>query len=83
MGLNRITPRVEVNTNLKNMIGKTLITNLFPTFRGELLYIQDGKCYFKLLENKDYPKYNMCAGQTEWLNEKIVVTAKFEKDESI
>jgi hypothetical protein len=80
MGQNKITPRTEVNTNLKNMIGKVLITNLFSTFRGELLYIQNGRCYFKLLENKIYPKYNCSAGQVEFLPEKLVVTLNFENE---
>jgi hypothetical protein len=64
------------------MIGKVLVNNLFSTFRGKLLYIQDGKCYFELLENKKYPKYNKCAGQIEYIHERVVLTAKFE-DESI
>jgi hypothetical protein len=78
MGRNKITLRIEVNINLKDMIGKVLITNLFPTFRGKLLYTQDGKCYFELLENKNYPKYNQCAGQIEYLPERLVITSNFE-----
>jgi hypothetical protein len=78
MGRNKITPRIEVNSNLKDMIGKVLVTNLFSTFRGKLLYIQDHKCYFELVKNKDYPKYNSCAGQIEYVHERVVLTAKFE-----
>jgi hypothetical protein len=62
------------------MIGKVLTTNLFSTFRGKLLYTQDGKCYFELLENKDYPKYNKCAGQIEYLPERLVITSNFENE---
>jgi len=80
MSRNRITPRIEVNINLKDMIGKVLTTNLFSTFRGKLLYTQDGKCYFELLENKDYPKYNKCAGQIEYLPERLVITSNFENE---
>jgi hypothetical protein len=60
------------------MIGKVLVTNLFSTFRGKLLYTQDGKCYFELLENKNYPKYNQSAGQIEYLPERLVITSNFE-----
>jgi len=80
MGRNKITPRIETNTNLKNMIGKVLVNNLFSTFRGKLLYIQKGKCYFELLENKKYPKYNKCAGQIEYLSERLVITSNFENE---
>ena len=82
MGRNKITPRIKVNSNLKDMIGKVLVTNLFSTFRGKLLYIQDHKCYFELVKNKDYPKYNQSAGQIEYLPERLVITSKFE-DEKI
>ena len=80
MGRNKITPRIEINTNLKGMIGKVLVTNLFSTFRGKLLYIQKGKCYFELLENKKYPKYNKYAGQIEYLPERLVITSNFENE---
>ena len=82
MSRNKITPRIETSINLKDMIGKVLITNIFSTFRGKLLYTQDGKCYFELLENKNYPKYNQSAGQIEYLPERLVITSKFE-DEKI
>jgi hypothetical protein len=60
------------------MIGKVLITNLFSTFRGKLLYIQKGKCYFELLKNKEFTRYNACAGQIEYLPEQMVITSEFE-----
>jgi len=83
MGRNKITPRIEVNSNLKDMIGKVLVNNLFSTFRGKLLYIQDNKCYFELLPNPKFTKYNMCAGQIEYIHERVVLTEKFEEDDSI
>ena len=75
------TKRIEVNSDLKNMIGRVLNSNLFSTFRGKLLYIQNEKCYFEILENKKYPKYNQCAGQIDYLPEKLVTTSVFEEDE--
>ncbi len=75
------TKRIEINTNLKDMIGRVLNSNLFSTFRGRLIYIQDGKCYFDILENEKYPKYNQCAGQIDYLPEKLVITSVFEGDE--
>ena len=75
------TKRIEINTNLKDMIGRVLNSNLFSTFRGRLIYIQDGKCYFEILENEKYPKYNQCAGQIDYLPEKLVITSVFEGDE--
>jgi hypothetical protein len=80
MGRNKITPRIEVNTNLKDMIGKVLVNNLFSTFRGKLLYIQDNKCYFEILPNPEFTKYNMCAGQIEYIHERVVLTEKFEDE---
>jgi len=80
MGRNKITPRIEVNSNLKDMIGKVLVNNLFSTFRGKLLYIQDNKCYFELLPNPKFTKYNMCAGQIEYIHERVVLTEKFEDE---
>lgn len=82
MSRNKITPRIETSINLKDMIGKVLITNIFSTFRGKLIYIQDHKCYFEILPNPKFTKYNMCAGQIEYIHERVVLTAKFE-DESI
>jgi hypothetical protein len=75
------TKRIEVNSDLKNMIGRVLNSNLFSTFRGKLLYIQNEKCYFEILENEKYPKYNQCAGQIDYLPERLVITSIFEEDE--
>jgi hypothetical protein len=48
--------------------------------RGRLLYIQKDKCYFEIIENNEYPKYNECAGQIEYLPEHMVVCMEFELD---
>ena len=79
-GRNKITSRVDQGYNLKKMVGRTLRCNIFPTMRGRLLYTYNERCYFVLVENDDYPKYNHCAGQVEYLNEYTVVTMKFEDD---
>ena len=82
-GRNKITPRYDQGYNLKKMIGRTLRCNMFPTFLGRLIMIQDDRCYFILEENPDYPKYNACAGQVVYLNEYTVVTRQFEDDGEI
>ena len=74
----RITPREQQTPKLNEMIGRVLTSNLFSTFRGKLLYIQKDKCYFEIIENPNYPKYNDCAGQIEYLPEAMVVCMKFE-----
>jgi hypothetical protein len=79
-GRNKITPRYDQGYNLKKMIGRTLRCNMFPTMRGRLILIQDGRCYFILEENPTYTRYNACAGQVEYLNEYTVVTMKFEDE---
>jgi hypothetical protein len=58
-------------------IGCVLNSNLFPTFLGRLLHIQNDKCYFEIIENNEYIKYNYCAGQIAYLPESMVVTMKF------
>jgi len=77
---NRITPRNPINKNLYDLIGRTLRSNCFPTFRGKLIHVEDGKCYFEILENIDVPKYNNCAGKIEYLMETMVITMKFEEE---
>lgn len=76
--MNRVTPRIQQMSNAKECIGKILNNNCFPTLRGKLLYIQDEKCYFEILHNPEYTKYNECAGQIEYLPEHMVVCMKFE-----
>jgi len=79
-GRNRITPRYDQDYNMKKMVGRTLRCNMFPTFLGRLLYTHDEKCYFVMVENPTFTKYNHCAGQVEYLNEHTVMTMEFEKE---
>jgi hypothetical protein len=53
---------------------------MFPTLRGRLLYTYKERCYFVMVENDEWPKYNQCAGQIEWLNEHMVLTMPFENE---
>jgi hypothetical protein len=71
------TPRVIQTSILTEKIGYVLNSNLFPTLLGRLLYIQNDKCYFEIIENSEYTKYNICAGQIEYLPESMVTTMKF------
>ena len=77
---NRTTPRNLINKGLQELIGKTLNSNCFSTFRGKLMYIKDGRCYFEVVENEEYTKYNHCAGQVDYLPEYMVITMKFEEE---
>ena len=76
--MRQVTPRIQQTTSLKDSIGKILNNNCFPTMKGKLLYINNGKCYFEIIENEDYPKYNHCAGQIEYLPEAMVVCETFK-----
>jgi hypothetical protein len=78
--MRQVTPRIPQTSKLNEMIGCVLNSNCFPTMRGRLLYIQKDKCYFEILENNEYPKYNECAGQIEYLPEHMVVCMEFELD---
>lgn len=78
LGRNKITPRCDQEYDLKKMIGRVVRSNMFSTLRGKLLYIDKGKCYFEIIENHEWPKYNQSAGQVEWLSEYMVITMKFE-----
>ena len=71
------TTRETQMSKASEMIGRVLNSNLFPTLLGRLLYIQNDKCYFEILENSEYTKYNICAGQIEYLSESMVTTMKF------
>lgn len=81
--MRQITPRIPQMKNTRNMIGRVLVSNLFSTFRGRLLYIQNDKCYFEVIENPDYPKYNERAGQIDYLPEYMVVCQDFEEEEGL
>jgi len=80
MGRHKVTVRHQINDNLHKMIGRTLRTCLLPTYLGKLVYIKDDKCYFEVLPNPEWPKYNACAGQVEYINDHHVVTMKFEEE---
>jgi hypothetical protein len=75
--MRKSTPRKTQISKTSDMIGHVLNSNLFSTFLGRLLYIQNDKCYFEIIENSEYTKYNDCAGQIEYLPEHMVVTMKF------
>ena len=65
---------------MKDMIGKILTSNLFPTLKGKLIYIENEKCYFEIQKNSKLQMYDGCAGQVEYLPESIVITMNFEED---
>jgi hypothetical protein len=79
-GRNKITSRQDQGHNLKKMVGRVLHSNMFPTMLGELLYTEKGKCYFKVIENPNFTKYNSCAGQIEYLKEDMVLTMQFKEE---
>jgi hypothetical protein len=78
--MNRVTPRVPINKNLYDLIGRTLNSNCFPTMKGRMIFIKEDRCYFEMLENKNFTKYNQCAGQIEYLTSHMVITMKFEEE---
>jgi hypothetical protein len=77
---NSITPRIPINKNLYDLIGRVLNSNCFPTFRGKLIHVENERCYFEVIENEEYTKYNHCAGQVDYLPEHMVVTMKFKEE---
>jgi hypothetical protein len=60
------------------LIGRTLNSNCFPTMKGRMIFIKEDRCYFEMLENDKFTKYNQCAGQIEYLTSHMVITMKFE-----
>ena len=76
--MRHVTPRIPQMSKANEAIGKVLNSNCFSTLKGRLIYIRDEKCYFELLKNPEYPKYNHCAGQIEYLPEYMVVCEIFE-----
>lgn len=76
----RITPRFQTISKAHDMIGRVVFNNCFPTFKAKLLYVNEGKCYFEMMENPDYTKCNECAGQIEYLPETMVVCMEFEEE---
>ena len=81
-GRNKITPRYRQSHNWKKSVGKTLRSNLFPTFLGKFLYRDEikGRCYFEILPNPKITKYNSCAGKIEYIPEHHVDYMEFEKE---
>jgi len=73
----RVTPRFQTISSVREKIGYVFNNNCFPTFLGRLIYVQDEKCYFEVIKNKENPKYNYCAGDIEYLPEHMVLTMKF------
>lgn len=78
--MNGITPRTPQQYNIKDMRGRILTSNLFPTLKGRLLYVWNDKCYFEITANPDYTKYNDCEGQIEYLPQTLVMCVEFEED---
>jgi hypothetical protein len=73
-----ITQRTQLISKAHEMIGRVAYNNCFPTLKGLLLYVQDEKCFFEILANDEFTKYNDCAGQIEYLPEHMVVCLNFE-----
>ena len=78
--MRQVTPRIQQMKNARKMIGRVLNNNCFSTLRGRLLYIHDEKCYFEIIENKEFTKCNHCAGQIDYLPEYMVVCQEFEEE---
>lgn len=78
--MNKITLRVKQHNDIKELIGCVLNNNCFPTMKGKMIYIKDDRCYFKIIENHQFPKYNHCAGQIEYLPAYMVASMDFKED---
>lgn len=78
--MERVTERIKQIDKVETMVGRVLNSNTFPTLLGRLLYVVNERCYFEMLANPDYPKYNECAGQIEYLPEAMVVCMNFENE---
>jgi hypothetical protein len=76
--MQKVTPRIPIHKQTYDLIGRILNSNCFSTLRGKLIYVENDKCYFEIVENKEFTKYNYCAGQIDYLPESMVVTMKFE-----
>jgi hypothetical protein len=74
------TPRTSQIQNINQMIGRVLNHNCFPTLLGKLLYVYNGRCYFEIMENTEFTKYNKCAGQIEYLPESMVICLEFKEE---
>jgi hypothetical protein len=78
--MRQITPRIPQMKNANQMIGRVLNNNCFSTLLGKLIYIQDDRCYFEIMANPEFTKYNDCAGQVVYLPEYMVVCQEFEEE---
>ena len=78
--MNRVTPRIPIHKHTYNLIGQVLNSNCFSTLRARLIHVENERCYFELLENEEYTKYNHYAGQVDYLPEHMVITMKFEEE---
>ena len=76
--MKKVTPRTPQMSKANEGIGKIFNSNMFSTMKGNLLYIDKGKCYFEIIENPNYLKYNDSAGQIEYLPESMVVCMESE-----
>jgi hypothetical protein len=76
--MQKVTPRIPIHKQTYDLIGRILNSNCFSTLRGKLIHVENDKCYFEIVENKEFTKYNHCAGQIDYLPESMVVTMKFE-----
>jgi hypothetical protein len=47
---------------------------------GKLLYVYNERCYFEIMANTEFTKYNKCAGQIEYLPENIVICLEFKEE---
>ena len=78
--MREVTERIQILSKAHDAIGKVTSSNVFPTLKGRLLYIHDEKCYFEIIENKEYTKYNNCVGKIEYLPEYMVVCMEFQEE---
>jgi hypothetical protein len=78
--MQKVTPRIPIHKQTYDLIGRILNSNCFSTLRGKLIHVENDKCYFEIVENKEFTKYNHCAGQIDYLPESMVVTMKFEEE---
>ena len=78
--MRKVTPRIQQMSKVSEAIGKVLYSNCFPTLKGKLLYVDKGKCYFEMIPNSNFTKYNSCAGQIEYLPEYMVMCETFVEE---
>ena len=80
--MNRVTPRVSINKNLYDLIGRTLNSNCFPTMKGRMIFIKEDRCYFEMLENENFADVTFVVGDTKVKAHKCILASRsnfFEK----